>query len=271
MKPSVFSETLKVLLTSDPVEKSRLANELYEAWEQGALSSEAKVEVRTIEKPGRPSQPELVDPKFLPKRKLNSLLGKAALLHAIAHIEFNAINLALDAVYRFQEMPDDYYSDWLKIAVEEAYHFGLVKDYLEDCGYHYGDFPAHNGLWEMALETDHDVLVRMALVPRILEARGLDVNPGIQEKLASIGDTRAVEILKIIERDEIGHVACGNHWYRYLCKERDYQPLETFKRLIQKHAMRTLRGPFAIENRIKAGFTEAEMTWIQEHAVDYQI
>ena len=167
----------------------------------------------------RPSRPQLVSPKELTRRGLGTKEGHAALIHSLCHIEFNAINLALDAVYRFRGMPESYYGDWWKVAKEEAYHFDLLRKHLSSLGYTYGDFVAHNGLWQAALDTAHDPLVRMALVPRVLEARGLDVTPGIMKRLQEMGDQRAVEILKIIHRDEIGHVAIGSRWFKFLCQQ----------------------------------------------------
>jgi len=188
--------------------------------------------------------------------------GRAALIHAICHIEFNAINLALDAVYRFRDMPDQYYSDWLKVAAEEAYHFSLLAEHLQTLGYTYGDFVAHNGLWEMALETDYDVLVRMALVPRVMEARGLDVTPSIIAKLEKTGDQRVVEILQIIQHDEIGHVEIGTRWYRYLCELRGLPAFDTFIDLVNRHMKGHLRGPFELESRKQAGFSPEELAYL---------
>ena len=164
-------------------------------------------------------KPKLVNFQTSPKRD-RSDLGMIKNIHAICHIEFNAINLALDAVYRFQEMPLQYYLDWLKVANEEATHFSLLSNYLQELGYQYGDFDAHNGLWQMTVDTDYDVLSRMALVPRVLEARGLDVTPSIRAKFKDSNFHKMVEILDIIYRDEIGHVKIGNYWYHYLCGER---------------------------------------------------
>jgi uncharacterized ferritin-like protein (DUF455 family) len=188
--------------------------------------------------------------------------GRAALIHSLCHIEFNAINLGWDAVYRFQQMPHDFYTDWIKVAAEEAYHFSLLRDHLRDLGYDYGDFDAHNGLWEMALKTDFDPLVRMALVPRVLEARGLDVTPGIMAKLAAAGDQAAVDILKIIHRDEIGHVEIGSRWFQYLCHERGLEPANTFTTLISQYMAGKLKGPFDKVVRRKAGFSEAELNYL---------
>jgi len=188
------------------------------------------------------------------------------LIHALAHIEFNAINLALDAVYRFRNLPREYYGDWLKVAAEEAQHFTLLREHLRSLDYDYGDIPAHNGLWEMAQKTAHDTLHRMALVPRVLEARGLDASPAIMKKLAVCGDQRAVEILAIIQRDEVGHVAIGNRWYRYLCTVRGLDPIATFRELLSQYGRLRLRRPFDEIARRDAGFTEQEMQMLNELA-----
>ncbi|AFJ01353.1 hypothetical protein Q7C_172 [Methylophaga frappieri] len=212
--------------------------------------------------PGRPDKPELVAPKELPRRRNNRDTGHASLIHAICHIEFNAINLALDAIARFTNMPDQYYADWLQVADEEARHFQTLSAHLHSSGFAYGDFPAHNGLWEMALKTHHDPLLRMALVPRVLEARGLDVTPKMMEKLRQSGDLGAVDILEIILQEEIGHVAIGTRWFNYLCDQRQLDPLNTFTALLETHFHGAIRGPFHLEAREQAGFTEAELTWL---------
>jgi uncharacterized ferritin-like protein (DUF455 family) len=160
--------------------------------------------------PGRPAKPQLVPPLQLPKRSMRTAEGRAALIHALAHIEFNAINLALDAIWRFDNMPEKYYSDWLKVTAEEAYHFSLLRTHLQSFSYDYGDFAGHDSLWEMVDRTKNDVLARMALVPRTMEARGLDASPQLRNKFAQIGDQKMADILTIILNDEIGHVAIGN-------------------------------------------------------------
>jgi uncharacterized ferritin-like protein (DUF455 family) len=200
-----------------------------------------------------------VAPPQLEQRKVSTLEGRAALIHAIAHIEFNAINLALDAAYRFRGLPAEYYGDWIGVAAEEAQHFTLLRDHLRTLGYDYGSFSAHNGLWEMALKTAHDPLVRMALVPRVLEARGLDVSPALIAKFKSCGDKRAVEILEVIQRDEVGHVRIGNRWYRYLCQQRGVDPMETFRQLLKEYDAPRLRPPFATDARRRAGFSDPEL------------
>lgn len=215
--------------------------------------------VASIEAPGRPVRPLLVAPRDLVQRKLNSVEGRAALIHAVAHIEFNAINLAWDAVYRFPDMPEAYYRDWASVAADEARHFALLNARLEQLGNTYGDFPAHNGLWSMALATARDVLERMALVPRVLEARGLDVTPGMIERLRGAGDFATIDCLEIILREEVRHVAIGSHWFKHLCAERDLEPHSTFRSLIHQHGLGAMRGPMNLPARRAAGFDEVEL------------
>ena len=222
----------------------------------------SKVNVIKILSPGRPLKPHLVDFKGAPKRD-RSDLGMIKNIHAICHIEFNSINLALDAIYRFQEMPHQYYADWIRVANEETTHFSLIKDYLESVGHSYGDFDAHNGLWQMTVDTDYDVLSRMALFPRVLEARGLDVTPRIRKKFKDASLHKMVEILDIIFKDEIGHVKIGNYWYQYLCHKRDLDPIKTFDLLIKKHIGSNLRGPFNIEARLLSNFSQNELDYLE--------
>lgn len=234
---------------------------LYSTWQLGHVSIDTTVQIiEPSNVPGRPKLPELVSPKDVKKRSMQTVEGRAALIHALAHIEFNAINLALDALWRFDNMPNDYYADWLKVAAEEAYHFTLLNNHLATLGYKYGDLNAHNSLWEMVEKTKDDVLARMALVPRTMEARGLDASPALRNKLAQAGDIAAADILDIILRDEIGHVAIGNHWFNWLCSERDLQPLETYDALAVTYVAPKLRAPFNLEARRQAGFTEAELS-----------
>ncbi|MES2546137.1 MAG: ferritin-like domain-containing protein [Pseudomonadota bacterium] len=209
--------------------------------------------------PGRPLKPKLVGPLELPKRSMRTVEGRAALIHALAHIEFNAINLALDAIWRFAGMPESYYRDWLKVAAEEAYHFSLLNAHLHTLGFEYGSFAGHNSLWEMVDRTKDDVLARMALVPRTMEARGLDASPQLHNKFVQVGDLEMGEILTIILRDEIGHVAIGNHWFNWLCQQRQLEPIATFETLRDQYAAPKLRPPFNMEARRQAGFSEAEL------------
>ena len=209
--------------------------------------------------PGIPLRPELVPPLALPKRSMRTVEGRAALIHALAHIEFNAINLALDAIWRFDNMPENYYRDWLKVASEEAYHFSLLNAHLQTLGFTYGDFAGHNSLWEMLDRTKDDVLARMALVPRTMEARGLDAIPALRIKLAQAGDAAAAEILDITLQDEVGHVAIGNVWFNWLCEQRNLVPIATFASLCQQYSAPKLKPPFNMEARRQAGFSEAEL------------
>lgn len=180
-------------------------------------------------------------------------------MHAVAHIEFNAINLAWDAVYRFRGMPDTYYSDWASCANDEARHFAMLSERLGEFGHRYGDFDAHNGLWEMAERTAHHDTARMALVPRVLEARGLDVTPGMIERLRAVGDERTIAILEVILREEVAHVAAGTRWFRWCCERDGLAPRETFLDLLRDYMGRNLRGPFNRQARLLAGFDEDEL------------
>jgi uncharacterized ferritin-like protein (DUF455 family) len=248
------------LLNTSPVRKAVGVKGLNTAWLSGEVVLDAiEVLPEPLDIPGRPAKPLLVSPLEVGKRSMRTPEGRAALIHALAHIEFNAINLALDAVWRFADMPQQYYADWLKVAAEEAYHFELLNGYLLNMGYQYGDFNAHNSLWEMAERTKVDVLARMALVPRTMEARGLDASPPLRNKFVQIGDTDAAEILDIILRDEIGHVAIGNHWFNWLCEQRGLEPIACYETLAKQYSAPAMRKPLNMEARRKAGFTEEEL------------
>lgn len=263
---------LNWLLADDPVRKADGVSGLQKAYieKQVALDVNAQLSEKQAGNkpiPGRPSKPELVTPLSVKKRSMRSEEGRAALIHALCHIEFNAINLALDAVWRFAGMPEQYYADWLKVAAEEAYHFSLLNDHLKTLGYEYGSFSGHNALWEMVERTQDDVLARMALVPRTMEARGLDATPITRNKIAQAGDQAAAEILDIILRDEIGHVAIGNHWFNYLCQQRDLDSITTFESLCQQYRAPKLRPPFNMDARRKAGFSELELAYLNGETV----
>ncbi|NUS38358.1 MAG: ferritin-like domain-containing protein, partial [Lysobacter sp.] len=212
--------------------------------------------------PGRPSRPALVPPRGLPRRGFGTPEGRAAFIHAVAHIEFNAIDLAWDAVYRFRDMPRDYYVDWVGVAADEARHFTLLRTRLRESGHDYGDFDAHNGLWEMAGKTAHDALARMALVPRVLEARGLDVTPGMILKLRALGDEATAGILEVILREEVAHVAAGSRWYRWLCERSGVEPRQRFRELLADYARPVLYGPFNLDARAAAGFDAEELAML---------
>ncbi|MFN7288543.1 MAG: ferritin-like domain-containing protein [Burkholderiales bacterium] len=211
------------------------------------------------QRPGRPARPLLVHPRQVPDRGVGSEVGRVALLHAIAHIEFNAIDLALDAIWRFGDMPAPWVTDWVRVALDEARHFTMLHGELQRRGHDYGDFEAHDGLWEMALRTRHDVLLRVALVPRLLEARGLDVTPRIIERLRGAGDRRAIAILEVILREEVAHVAIGNAWFHRLCRERGLDPLLAWDELAVANAVASPAPPFNRPARMLAGFEESEL------------
>ena len=212
--------------------------------------------------PGRPLNPELVSHTSLKAKPLNTTEGRALLLHAIAQIELNAINLALDVVWRFDSMPEDFYRDWVRIAKEEAKHFLLIQKHLRGMGFDYGGFPAHNSLWEMAERTRGDLVARIGLVPRTMEARGLDASPGVKNKLISAGDHAAGRIMDIILEEEIGHVAAGNRWYRYVCEKKGLDPVSTYRQLIQQYDAPKLKSPYNLEARRLAGFEEEELRYL---------
>ncbi len=253
--PSLRRQALQLLQCRDPDLKARGTRALDLTEPLGA--DEAWPEPPGL--PGRPERPALAAHTRLKPRSAHSLEGRAALLHALAHIELNAIDLGLDIVWRFDGLPEAFYRQWLQVAREEALHFELLRDHLAALGHAYGDFDAHDGLWQMAQRTRHDLLARLALVPRTLEARGLDASPAVKAKLLSAGDHRGGEILDIILRDEIGHVAVGNRWYRWLCTMRGLDPLATYAALAREHGAPRPRGPFNLDARRAAGFDEAEL------------
>ncbi|MGV2287442.1 ferritin-like domain-containing protein [Trinickia sp. YCB016] len=260
------SAALEVLLARDPRAKAEAARALYArviSHEAACLPSIKIAEPAGL--PGRPERPLVVEPRLLQRRSMQSAEGRAVLLHALAHIEFNAINLALDAVWRFAGMPEAFYVDWLKVAAEEAHHFSLLTARLAEFGHAYGDFPAHDGLWDMCERTRGDVLARMALVPRTLEARGLDASPPIRARLVQAGDEASAAILDVILRDEIGHVLIGNRWFRHLCERDALDPHPTYVRLAEQYHAPKLRGPFNFDARREAGFDDAELAALAQH------
>jgi len=256
---NVFVETGAVLAETDADAKIQQTHDIVRQWQRNTYSLDHDAPLLSVQEAGRPERPRLVHPRDLPRRGFGTQKGRIAMMHAVAHIEFNAINLALDAVHRFRDMPREYYRDWLRVADEEARHFSMVRGYLREHNHDYGDFDAHNGLWGMAEKTATDVLERMALVPRVLEARGLDVTPGIIEKLQQAGDVETVAILEVIYAEEIGHVEIGTRWFRHVCVERGLAPEPTFHQLLHKYFLNGLHGPFNLDARRQAGFSETEM------------
>lgn len=258
----LFEELYRIILISNASEKCEATQRLSTSFENYHLNHDTQA--IKIPTPGFPENLELVAPRQLKRRGMQSQDGRSVLMHAVAHIEFNAINLALDAAYRFRHQPTKFYRDWITIAADEARHFSLIRGYLNNNGCDYADMPAHNGLWDMALSTQDDVVARMALVPRVLEARGLDVTPGMIKRLNGVGDQAAVNILEVIYQDEIGHVKTGSEWFFYQCRLRDLEPRSTFKAMIDKHLHGELKGPFNLAARLQAGFDELEMQQLEE-------
>ena len=257
---SIFTAALACLDAASPEDKVAVTFDAAAAFARGELAiADDTMVPEPIRMPGRPPAPKLVHPRDLPKRGFGSIEGRAAFIHAVAHIEFNAIDLAWDAVYRFRDMPAGYYADWVSVANDEARHFTMLRARLRELGYDYGDFDAHNGLWEMAEKTAGSALARMALVPRVLEARGLDVTPGMIVKLRSLGDDATADILDVILREEVGHVAAGSRWYRWHCERAGVEPRARFRELLHEYATGVLHKPFNTEARLAAGFDIEEL------------
>ena len=264
---SLFDAARACLDAATPEDKLARTFAAVEAFNRGELLiPEDASPPEPIRMPGRPARPQLVHPRELPRRGFGSKEGLAAFVHAVAHIEFNAIDLAWDAAYRFRGMPNEFYADWIGVAHDEARHFAMLRERLQQLGHDYGDFDAHNGLWEMAEKTAHDGLARMALVPRVLEARGLDVTPGMIVKLRSLGDHATVEILELILREEIAHVAAGSRWYRWHCERAGVEPRARFRELLREYASGVLHGPFNTKARLAAGFDADELLSLQAEA-----
>ena len=256
----LFAAARACLDANTPDEKPALTLAMANAFARGELVIDADAPPpEPIRMPGRPQRPLLVHPRDLPRRGFGSVEGRAAFIHAVAHIEFNAIDLAWDALYRFRGMPAAYYADWVSVANDEARHFAMLRARLNELGHDYGDFDAHNGLWEMAEKTAGSGLARMALVPRVLEARGLDVTPGMIVKLRSLGDDVTADILDIILREEVAHVAAGSRWYRWHCGREGVEPRGRFRELLREYATGVLHKPFNTQARLEAGFDLEEL------------
>lgn len=262
MNTSLYAALASALNTPEIEQKLALTAAIKESWTNNKLDWDDKTPVTLT--CGRPAKPELVAPQLVPQRGVKSPEGRARLLHAIVHIEFSAINLALDHAARFRGMPKAYYTDWIGVAAEEAYHFTILRQRLQTLGRDYGDFPAHAGLWDMAERTSENVLARMALVPRLLEARGLDVTPGIQKKLIQSGDHETARLLEIILQDEIGHVGIGDAWFRHICKAQSLEPESTFRRLLNDFNAPHPQAPMNESARLAAGFTKRELAGLLE-------
>ncbi len=262
---SLFDAAAECLAAADLDEKVGLTQKYAAMFLRGELGIPRDAPApEAIRFPGRPPQPQRVHPRDLPRRGFGTPEGRAAFIHAVAHIEINAIDLAWDAVYRFRGLPESFYADWVGVASDESRHFAMLRARLGDFGHEYGDFLAHDGLWEMCEKTAHDGLARMALVPRVLEARGLDVTPGMIRKLRELGDDTTADILVVILREEVAHVAAGSRWYRWFCEQRGIEPRRRFRELLREYAGGYLHGPFNLEARLLAGFDEDELAALAE-------
>jgi len=252
---------LSVLRADTPEAKVNAANYLAEHWKSGRLTGERLDAIP--DRPGRPEKPLLVPPADVKRRRLGSVSGRAALLHAVAHIEFNAIDLAADMIARFtfndqieEKRRDKFIHDWIGVCHDEARHFGLITDRMGEMGMAYGDLPAHDGLWEAAMTTSHNFAARMAIAPMVLEARGLDVTPSMIEKLTGHGDVESASVLKIIYNDEIGHVAAGAFWFQVIAEKSGNDPETYFHKLVKEHFAGRLKPPFNIQARTLAGLKQ---------------
>jgi len=254
LSSSLAAGAVEILGSPEPADKVALSRALARAWREGRLAVGRAV---APARPARPLRPQLLPPRDMPKRRtFGSPAGRIALLHALAHIELNAIDLAWDIVARFcgEALPRGFFDDWVGVAAEEAVHFDLLVQRLADFGACYGDLPAHDGLWESAAATADDLLARLAVVPLVLEARGLDVTPERAATLDRVGDPESAAVLRRIYRDEIDHVAAGVRWFDELCRARGLIPDETFQQLVPRYFKGELKPPFNHEARAAAGF-----------------
>ncbi len=255
MSPSLAAAAVGVLGTADPAAKVRLSRSAAEAWRQGRITAVGRAQ--PPDRPARLARPVLTPPQAVPRRSIATAKGRVALLHALAHIELNAIDLAWDLIARATEadLPRAFYDDWVTVAVEEAGHFALLAERLAAMGAAYGDLPAHDGLWQAAEDTKHDLLARLAVVPLVLEARGLDVTPAMIKRLTAVGDRESVAVLEVIYRDEIGHVATGKRWFDWLCAQDAQDPAATWQALVRRYFKGRLKPPFNEAARAAAGLS----------------
>lgn len=264
----LFQQAEHCLLLADPDEKMSCTMDLFAAWEGGALEWQDGEAPDLNINPGRPKRPILVPPKAVPKRGFGSETRRAALIHALTHIELTAVDLAWDSVYRYRGLPREYYDDWIRTAADETRHFLALRARLRAMGFDYGDFAAHNGLWERAVETAADLMDRMAIVHRVMEARALDVVPNIMEQFRSIGDPETTAVLVEVANDETAHVGAGTRWFRYRCQEQDLDPDQKFFQLVIKYLGKYPKGPFNTQARREAGFSDNEMEVLEAGGPD---
>ncbi|PZM13170.1 ferritin-like domain-containing protein [Rhizobium tubonense] len=254
---SLRGGAIAAMRSADLDKKTEITQQTTTRWFARKLSLRSPLDPDLPDRPGRPAKPELIPPKQMEKRSLHSVKGRVALLHAIAHIELNAVDLALDIVARFatEQVPSSFFDGWMQVAFEEAKHFKLIRERLRDLGADYGDLPAHDGLWQAAHATRNDLTARLAVVPLILEARGLDVTPALQAKMRETGDLQSAAVLDIIYNDEKGHVAVGAKWFRFLCAREKRDPARTFHELVRANFRGPLKAPFNDIARAEAGLT----------------
>jgi len=264
---NIYEQAKTCFLLADPDEKLAVTLDLVGDWNAKRLEWEEGEEPVLLNQPGRLNKPEIISPRDLPRRRLGSVEGKGAMIHALAHIELTAVNLAWDSVYRYRGMPRDYYDDWVIAAGEEARHFFALREQLRELGFDYGDFPAHEELWQMAVSTADDLMHRMGVVHRVFEARALDVVPRTMKKFDNVGDKAMVDVLTMIANDEVGHVSAATRWFRYRCEQEGLEPDSTFFKLVKQYIHSPLKGPFNLEIRSRAGFSENELAQLQ--SADY--
>jgi uncharacterized ferritin-like protein (DUF455 family) len=267
---TLFEFAEACLFDADLAQKTHLTHQAQYLAQAGQLSFSSHDQPKPIIDTQFPSKPLLLMPRDMPRRRLDTPDGKVAFFHALAHIEFMAIYLAWDILYRFPGLPEAFYRDWLRIADEEAQHFELLRKHLQILNTDYGDLPAHKGLWLHAVETADDVLARLAVVPRCMEARGLDVTPAMIDKLTTMGDAAGVAILTRIYQDEIGHVERGSYWFQYFSNQLGLDSEQTFKEKIMACYQGKPKGPFNREVRIIAGFSHNEIDWLEERLDEEQ-
>jgi uncharacterized ferritin-like protein (DUF455 family) len=260
---NLYQQARHCLLLSDPDEKMAATMELCASWENGALEwTQGEAPFLDIE-PGRLDHPTLVPPSEVPKRGFGSETRRAALIHALTHIELTAVNLAWDTVYRYRGLPREYYQDWINTAADETRHFLALRERLRAMGFDYGDFHAHDSLWQHAVDTADDLMDRMAIVHRVMEARALDVVPRTLERFRTIGDPETADVLTEVANDETAHVGAGTRWFRYRCQEEGVDPDQKFFELVMKYIGHYPKGPFNHQARLKAGFSENEMDLLE--------
>jgi uncharacterized ferritin-like protein (DUF455 family) len=264
---NLFVIAERCLYSNNIEEKLTLTHHAKQLFDCGKLDFCSDSPVLSMTDVRFPDKPIWLPARAMPKRKLTTPDGVAAFFHAIAHVEFVAIYLAWDIIYRFHGLPDAFYKDWLQVADEEAQHFALIRTHLHTiANMDYGDLPAHGGLWDHAQDTAQDVLARLALIPRCMEARGLDVTPALIEKFKQLGDAASVTLLTRILTDEVGHVERGSYWFKTFCQQQDFEPEAKYRELIgQYYAGGKPKGPFNREMRIIAGFSTAELDWLDTH------